>query len=124
MSIFNQKLINYAFYAALSSSGSIVVGLSVGQSYTFAKKWLLQYQMVTLTYLPIYLCDSTDSSDSLDSCDPCDSCDRSDSSDSSDSSYRSNCIDSSDKNKFCHIFFFFFSFFSFNFFSCDKTQKL
>ena len=45
--------------------------------------------MVTKTYLPSYLCDSSDVSDSTDSND------RSDNSDSSDSS------DSSDQNTFC-----------------------
>ena len=60
------------------------MGRSVGLSYTFVKKWPLEFQMVTLTYLPIYLCDSNDSSDSFDSCDKCDKCDSFDSSDSSD----------------------------------------
>ena len=75
------------FLAALSSSRRLVVcllvgllvGLSVGQE-GFVKKWLVEYQMVTKTYLPTYRWDSSDSSDS------CDSCDGSDSSDSSDSS--------------------------------------
>ena len=42
--------------------------------------------MVTKTYLPSYLCDSSDSSDSSDTCDSSDSRDSSDGSDSSDSS--------------------------------------
>ena len=40
--------------------------------------------MLTKTYLPSNLCDSSDSSDSNDSSDSCDSSDRSDSSDSSE----------------------------------------
>ena len=40
--------------------------------------------MVTLTYPPIYLCDSSDSSDSSDSCDSSDSIDSIDSGDSND----------------------------------------
>ena len=46
--------------------------------------------MVTRTYLPTYLWDSSDSSESSDSIDSCDSCDSCDCSDSSDSSYSSN----------------------------------
>ena len=46
--------------------------------------------MVTRTYLPTYLWDSSDSSDSSDSIDSFDSCDSCDCSDSSDSSYSSN----------------------------------
>ena len=49
--------------------------------------------MATLTYLPIYLCDSSDFSNSFDSWDISDS---SDSSDSSDISV----------NKLCHHFFY------------------
>ena len=47
-----------------------------------------KYQIVTLNYLPIYLCDRNDSSDS---------CDSSDSNDSSDSRAMSDSNDSSDK---------------------------
>ena len=46
----------------LAPWAALEVKLSVWQ-YTFVKKWPLQYQMVTLTYLHIYLCESTDSSD-------------------------------------------------------------
>ena len=35
-------------------------------SYTFVKKWPLEYQMATKTYLPSNICDSGDSSDSSD----------------------------------------------------------
>jgi hypothetical protein len=52
--------------------------------------WPLEYQMVTRTYLPTYLWDSSDSSDSSDSIDSFDSCDSCDCSDSSDSSNSSN----------------------------------
>ena len=55
--------------------------------------------MVTKTYLPSYLCDSSGGSDSNDSSD---SSDRSDSSDSSDTIDSSDSIDSSD-----HTFFFY-----------------
>ena len=48
----------------------------------FVKKFHLEYQMVTKTYISSNLCDSSDSSDS------CDSSDISDNSDSSDSSYK------------------------------------
>ena len=65
------------------------VGSSVRPS-TFVKLWPLEYQMVTKTYLPCNLCDSSDISDSsensysYDSSDSSDSCDSSDSSDSSE----------------------------------------
>ena len=62
------------FLAALTSSGSLVVGPLVSP-YTFVKKWPLQYQMLTITYLPSYLCDSIDGSDSRDSSDSNDSSD-------------------------------------------------
>ena len=39
------------------------------------KKWPLEYQMVTETYLPIYLCEGSDSSDSFDCCNNYDSSD-------------------------------------------------
>ena len=45
--------------------------------------------MVTKTYLPSNLCDSSDSSDSIGSCDSSDS---SDSSDSCDSIDQKNCV--------------------------------
>ena len=81
---------HHTFLAALSSSRCLVVRPYVGR-YTFVKKWPYEYQMVTWTYLPVYLCDSSDS------CDSCDSYDSFDSSDSSDSSDRSDSSDSSDK---------------------------
>ena len=56
------------------------------------KKWPLEYQMVTKTYLPIYLCDSSGSSDSCDSCDSSDSSVSSDSSESCDSSDRDDTV--------------------------------
>ena len=67
-------------------------GLLVRCSDTFVKKWPLEYQMVTQTYLkpnhlPTYLCDNSDNSDSSDS---------SDSMDSSGSSYTSESSDTSD----------------------------
>ena len=52
----------------------------------FVKKLPLDYQMVTKTYLPSNLCDSSDGSDNSDSSDSCDSCESSDNSKSSDSS--------------------------------------
>ena len=52
----------------------------------FLKKWPLEYQIVTKTYLPSNLCDSSDGSDSSNRSDSCDSSDTSDISDSSDSS--------------------------------------
>ena len=104
--------------AFFSCSRSLDVGRSVGRSvclsYTFVKKWPLEYQMVTKTYLPSNLCDSSDGNDSSyrsdnidrsdrsDSNDSSDSCDSSDSSDSTDSS---DSGDRSDKKKFCHILF-------------------
>ena len=36
---------------------------------TFVKKWPLEYQIVTKTYLPSNLCDSSDSSDTCNSSD-------------------------------------------------------
>ena len=67
------------FLAALSSSRSLVVRPSirpsVRPSVTFMKKWLIEYKIVTKTYLP---------SDSSDSSDISDINDFSDSSDSSD----------------------------------------
>ena len=61
--------------------------------------------MVTKTYLPSYLCDSSDGSDSSDRNGCSNSSDSSDSFDSSDSSDISNSSDSSDRNnkaKFRH----------------------
>ena len=52
----------------------------------FLKNRPLEYQIVTKTYLPSNLCDSSDGSDSSNSSDSCDSSDSSDISDSSDSS--------------------------------------
>ena len=57
------------FLAAQSSSRRLFVCLSVGLSVgwnTFVKKLSLEYQMVTLTYLPFNLYDTSDSSDSSD----------------------------------------------------------
>ena len=65
--------------------------------------------MVTKTYLPSNLCDSSDSSYSSDSSD---SCDRSDSSDSSDNIFV--CL-FSHKQKFSN---------KFKNSNCDETQKL
>ena len=42
----------------------------------FVKKWLIEYQKVTKTYLPTYLWDSSDSRDSRDSSDSSDSSDQ------------------------------------------------
>ena len=76
------------FFASLSSSRSLVVCWLVGRE-TFVKKWYLEYQLITKTYLklpnylptslptllstylPTYLCDSSDSSDSIDNSDSC-----------------------------------------------------
>ena len=61
------QLYDEPFWAAQSSSRRLVVCLSVGLSVgwpTFVKKLPLEYQMVTLTYLPFNLYDSSDSSDS------------------------------------------------------------
>ena len=44
----------------------------------------LQYKLVTKTYIPSNLCDSSDSNDSSDSCYSSDSSDSSDNSDSND----------------------------------------
>ena len=58
------------FLAAQSSSRSLVVCLSVAcETFvkTFAKKSLLEYQMVTKPYLHSYLCYSSDNSDRSDS---------------------------------------------------------
>ena len=59
------------------------VGQAVGPLVTSVKKWPIEYQMVTKTYLPSNKCDSSDNSDSSDSSDSSYSSDRSDSSDSS-----------------------------------------
>ena len=56
---------------------------SVRQSVAFLKKWPLEYQIVTKTYLPSNLSDYSESSDS---------------SESSESSDSSECRDSSDKS--------------------------
>ena len=77
--------------ATLSSSRSLVVGLSVGLE-TFVKKWPLEYQMVTKTYLPSNLFDGSDGSDSSDSSYSNESSDSSDSNDSSDSSDKQSCF--------------------------------
>ena len=70
----------------------------------FVENWPLKCQMVTETYLPSNLWDSSDSSESCASCDSSNSCDRSDSCDGCDSS------ESSDQQKIsqkiCHNFFF------------------
>ena len=58
----------------------------------------LEYQMVTKTYLPSYLCDCSDINDSTDSSDRSDNIDSSDSSDSSDISDSSDSSDSRDQN--------------------------
>ena len=71
------------FLAAQSSSRRLVVRRLVGRSETFLKKWPLEYQMVTETYLYYNLCASCDSSDSSDS---------SDISDSSNSSDQKTCV--------------------------------
>ena len=69
----------YIFLAASSSSRSQFVcqsvSVSVGRLVDFVKKLPLEYQILTKTYLPTYLCDSIGGSDSSD---------RSNSSDSSD----------------------------------------
>ena len=54
------------------------VGQSVGWLVTLLKKLHLEYQMLTITYLPYNLCDNSDSSDSSDSCDSSDSSDTGD----------------------------------------------
>ena len=75
--------------------------------------WPLEYQIVTKTYIPFNLCDSSDSNDSGDSCDSnysSDSCDSSDTSDSNDSSD--------------WIFFFFFLSHFVLHSTCDETPKL
>ena len=59
----------------------------------FVKKWPLEYQMVTKTYLPSNLCDISDGSNSGDS---------NDSSDSSTSSGSSGNSDISDQQTFFH----------------------
>ena len=69
------------------------------------KKWPLEYQMVTKTYLATYLWDSSDSSDCFDS---------SDSSDSNDSS----------DNFFLSQLFFLDNFFSSTFFVNKIHKKL
>ena len=55
------------FLAAQSGSRSLVVrplvGWSFGSSETFVKKGPFEYQMVTKSYLPFYLCDSSDRTD-------------------------------------------------------------
>ena len=96
---------SFIFVAAQSSSRRLVVCQSVGPSVclseTFVKKWPLEYQMVTKTYLPSNLCDSSDSSDSSGSCDS------SDSSDSSDTSERSDTFATKkmrEKNILCNFF--------------------
>ena len=66
-----------------------LVGPLFGRSVMFVKKWFLEYQMVTKTYLPFNLFDISDSSDSSYSCDSNDSSDSSESNNSSDSSDRS-----------------------------------
>ena len=65
----------------LSASSCWLVGPLVGPLVTFVKKWPLEYQMVTKTYITSNLCDSSNSSDSCDNSDSSDSSDRSDSSD-------------------------------------------
>ena len=73
---------------------------------TFVKKWHLEYQMVTRTYLTTYLWDSSDISDSCDWNDSSDSIYSSDSIDISDSSDNSDSSDRSKKNQFPRFFLF------------------
>ena len=67
----------------------------------FVKKWPLEYQKVTKTYLPTYVWDSTDSRDSSDGSDSSDSCDSNDSNDSNDSSDSSDSCDSCERGNTC-----------------------
>ena len=72
--------------AAASSNICPLVGWLAG--HLCEKKWVLECESVTKTYLPLNLCDSSDSSDSSESCDNSDFSDSSGSSDSSVSSYQ------------------------------------
>ena len=82
----------------------------------FVKEWPLEYKMVTKTYIPSNLCDSSDSSDSFDS---------SDCSDSSDSSESSNSSDSSEQKKIvCPKKHFFLQYFLTEKNFSKKTQQL
>ena len=63
--------------------------------------------MVTKTYLPSNLFDSSGSSDSNDSSDSCDSSDSRENSDSSDSSENSDSSDSTDQKPFSQKNFYF-----------------
>ena len=121
------------------------VGLLVGRLAYLCEKFTLEFQMVNITYLPSYLCDSSDGNDTIYSSYSSDS---SGSSGSSDSSDCSDCSDRSDQTFFFTQFFFhqksffftkktffsnfFSSFFKKTFFftkknlssNCDETQKL
>ena len=80
-------------------------GPSVGWSDSSVQMWLIEYQIVTKTYLPSVSTDSSDISDingSSDSSDNSDSSDGCDSSDSSDSSYSNDSSDRSEPNNFVH----------------------
>ena len=75
------------------------VGPLVRQVVTFVKKWPLEYHMVTKTFFPFYLCDSSDISNGNDSSGSSDSSDSYDSSDSSNISDSTDSTDSSDQKK-------------------------
>ena len=78
------------------SQGSELAGLTFNKSTGGSPDNLfIKYKILTVIYLPIYLCDSSDSSDS------CNSCDSSDSSDSSDCCDISDSCDSSERRKNC-----------------------
>ena len=70
----------------------------------FVKKWPLEYQMVTNTYLLSNLCDSSDTSDTSDSCDSSDSSDSADSSMFS-SDLKTFCTNNTKKNFFLNKFY-------------------
>ena len=114
------------------SQGSELAGLTINKSTGEGPNNLfIKYKILTVIYLPIYLCDSSGSSDS---CDSCDSSDSSDSSDRCDISDSSDSCDSSERRKK------FFPYFSpikivtklkknqivtkLKNSNCDKTQKL
>ena len=71
----------FSFPEQLYKSSCLYVGWLVCVSFTFVKKWLLEYHIVTKTYIPSNLFDSSDSRDSSDSSNRCDGCDSSDRSD-------------------------------------------
>ena len=76
MYIYSLYLILYFQLPSAALEVQLSVVSSVGRSQDFVKQLPLEYQIVTKTYLPAYLCNSSDICDSNDSSDSSDSSDQ------------------------------------------------